>query len=131
MTFSDSGAHVSQIADSSIQTYLLSYWVRERQAFSLEEAVRMVTHDPAKAWGFYDRGLIREGFAADLNVFDPKSLSPELPALVGDLPGGARRFIQHAQGYLATIVGGDVVFRGGQHSGALPGRLLRRGIATK
>ena len=71
MTFSDSGAHVSQIMDSSIQTHLLAHWVRDRQAFTLEEAVRMITLAPATAWGFADRGLVREGLVADLNVFDP------------------------------------------------------------
>jgi len=127
MTFSDSGAHVSQVADSSIQTHLLSYWVRERQAFTLEEAVRMVTYDPATAWGFYDRGLVREGFVADLNVFDPATVAPEMPELVYDLPGGARRLTQRARGYRATVVGGTVTLRDGEHTGARPGRLLRRG----
>src|SRR6185369_7830325 len=65
VTFSDSGAHVSQIIDSSLQTHLLSHWVRERQAFTLEQAVRMLTLVPASHWGFGDRGLVREGFAAD------------------------------------------------------------------
>src|SRR5439155_21372791 len=66
MTFSDSGAHVSQIADSSIQTHLLAYWVRQREAFTFEEAIRMLTRVPATAWGFADRGVVREGFVADL-----------------------------------------------------------------
>ena len=71
MTFSDSGAHLSQIADSSIHTHLLGHWVRDREEFTLEEAVRMITLAPALAWGFADRGLVRAGMAADLNVFDP------------------------------------------------------------
>ena len=71
MTFSDSGAHLSQIADSSIHTHLLGHWVRDREEFTLEEAVRMITLAPALAWGFADRGLVRDGMAADLNVFDP------------------------------------------------------------
>ena len=77
MTFSDSGAHVSQIIDCSIQTHLLAYWVREREAFTLEEAVRMITLAPATAWGLADRGLVREGFVADLNVFDPDAVAPD------------------------------------------------------
>ncbi|MEI6536952.1 MAG: amidohydrolase family protein, partial [Verrucomicrobiaceae bacterium] len=71
MTFSDSGAHVSLIMDSSIHTHLLAYWVRERKAFSLEEGVKMITLTPAMAWGFTDRGLLRQGCIADINVFDP------------------------------------------------------------
>ena len=131
MTFSDTGAHVSQIVDCSIQTHLLGYWVRECEAFALEEAVRMITAVPAAIWGFQDRGLLREGFVADLNIFDPLRVSPELPRLVHDLPGGGRRLIQGATGFLATIVAGQVTFRGGQPTGQLPGRLLRGILATK
>ncbi len=87
MTFSDSGAHLSQIADSSIHTHLLGYWVRDRQEFTLEEAVRMITLAPALAWGFSDRGLLRPGMVADLNVFDPATVGPAVPTLVDDLPG--------------------------------------------
>ena len=73
-TFSDSGAHVAQIMDSSLQTHLLSHWVREEQALGLEEAVKMITYDTATFWGFHDRGLMREGMAADLAVFDPQTV---------------------------------------------------------
>ena len=106
MTFSDAGAHVSQVADASIHTHLLSHWVRQKQAFTLEEAVRMVTQVPAAAWGVGDRGLVRPGLVADLNVIDPETLAPEVPELVYDLPGGARRLVQRARGYRATVVGG-------------------------
>jgi N-acyl-D-aspartate/D-glutamate deacylase len=129
MTFSDSGAHVSQILDCSIQTHLLAYWVRDRQAITLEEAIRMITLIPAMAWGFSDRGLLREGLVADLNVLDPARVAPEMPTLEYDLPGGARRLIQKASGFLATVVGGQVVFRSGQPTGARPGRLLRGPLA--
>ncbi len=129
MTFSDSGAHVSQICDSSIHTYLLSYWVRERQDFILEEAVRMLTLAPATAWGFADRGLIREGFVADINVFDPDTITPELPTVAMDLPGHAKRLVQKASGFLATIVAGQVVLDRGAPTGELPGRLLRGPLA--
>ena len=128
MTFSDSGAHVSQIMDSSIQTHLLGHWVRDRQEFSLPEAVRMITQIPAAAWGIPDRGLLREGFAADLNVFDPDTVAPEMPALVDDLPGGDRRLIQKSTGFLATVVNGQVTFSKGEHTGARPGRLLRKSL---
>ena len=73
-TFSDSGAHVSQIMDSSLQTHLLSHWVRDEQAITLEEAVRMITYDTATTWGFHDRGLLREGMVADVVVFDPERI---------------------------------------------------------
>jgi N-acyl-D-aspartate/D-glutamate deacylase len=125
MTFSDSGAHVSQILDASIQTHLLAYWVRERQAFTLEDAVRMITLAPARGWGFHDRGLIREGMVADLNVFDPARVGPDMPTVATDLPGGAKRLKQTASGFLATIVAGEIVLRDGVHTGRLPGRLLR------
>jgi N-acyl-D-aspartate/D-glutamate deacylase len=129
VTFSDSGAHVSQIIDSSLQTHLLSHWVRERQAFTLEQAVRMLTLVPATHWGFADRGLVREGFAADLVVFDPDTIAPELPEVVHDLPAGARRLTQRARGIAATVVNGEVLLRDGKHTGALPGRLLRGSLA--
>jgi N-acyl-D-aspartate/D-glutamate deacylase len=125
MTFSDSGAHVSLIMDSSIHTHLLAYWVRERQAFSLEEGVKMITFTPAMAWGFTDRGLVRHGSIADLNIFDPATLAPEIPTIENDLPTGARRLKQKSTGIMATIVGGKVAFRDGEHTGALAGKLLR------
>jgi N-acyl-D-aspartate/D-glutamate deacylase len=126
MTFSDSGAHLSQIADSSIHTHLLGYWVRQRQEFTLEEAVRMITLAPAVAWGFSDRGLLRAGMAADVNVFDPQTVGPAVPALVDDLPGGGRRLEQRSDGFLATVVNGRVTISGGRPTGDSPGRLLRR-----
>jgi N-acyl-D-amino-acid deacylase len=126
MTFSDSGAHLSQIADSSIHTHLLGYWVRDRQEFTLEEAVRMITLAPALAWGFSDRGLLRPGMAADLNVFDAATVGPAVPTLVDDLPGGGRRLEQRSEGFLATVVNGQVTIREGVVTGRSPGRLLRR-----
>ncbi len=126
MTFSDSGAHLSQIADSSIHTHLLGHWVRDRQEFTLEEAVRMVTLAPALAWGFTDRGLLRAGMAADLNVFDPATVGPAVPTLVDDLPAGGRRLEQRSHGFRATLVAGQVTLMDGEATGATPGRLLRR-----
>jgi N-acyl-D-amino-acid deacylase len=127
MTFSDSGAHVSQISDASIQTYLLAYWVREREAFTLAEAIRMITSVPAGAWGLTDRGRIAPGLRADLNVFDPDRIGPKLPELVHDLPAGAARLRQQAAGLRATVVNGTPTFRDGDHTGALAGRLVRHG----
>jgi N-acyl-D-aspartate/D-glutamate deacylase len=129
MTFGDSGAHVTQISGADHQTTLLSHWVRERQAFTLEEAVRMITLAPALAWQIPERGLLREGMVADVNVFDPAAVTPGIPSIVADLPGGARRIRQRASGFRSTIVGGVEVFASGEHTGALPGQLLRGPLA--
>jgi N-acyl-D-amino-acid deacylase len=131
VTFSDSGAHVSQLMDSSLQTHLLSHWVRRKQAFTLEQAVRMLTLVPATLWGFADRGLVREGMAADFVVFDPATIAAEMPEVVDDLPAGARRLVQRTRGIAATIVNGEVLLRDGKHTGALPGRLLRGTAARR
>ena len=131
VTFSDSGAHVSQLMDSSLQTHLLYHWVRRKQAFTLEQAVRMLTLVPATLWGFADRGLIREGMAADLVVFDPETIAAEMPEVVDDLPSGARRLVQRARGIAATVVNGEVLLRDGKHTGALPGQLLRGPVARR
>jgi len=131
VTFSDSGAHVSQLMDSSLQTHLLAHWVREKQAFTLEEAVRMLTLVPATHWGFADRGLIREGMAADLVVFDPDTIAAEMPEVVHDLPAGAKRLVQRCRGIAATVVNGETVLRDGKPTGALPGRLLRGPLARQ
>jgi N-acyl-D-amino-acid deacylase len=125
MAFSDSGAHVTQMSDSSIPTHLLGHWVRDRQDFTLEEAVRMLTLAPARAWGFSDRGLLREGMVADINVFDAERVAPSMPVLVHDLPSGAPRLEQKAVGFVASVVAGEIVLKDGQHTGALPGRLVR------
>ena len=131
VTFSDSGAHVSQLMDSSLQTHLLAHWVREKQAFTLEEAVRMLTLVPATHWGFHDRGLLREGMAADIMVFDPATIAAEMPEVVHDLPAGARRLTQRTRGIKATVVNGQVLLREGRHTGALPGKLLRGPLAAR
>ncbi len=130
VTFSDSGAHVSQIMDSSLQTHVLSYWVREKQALSLEQAIRMMSFVPAYHWGLKGRGLLREGNFADIIVFDPGQITPQLPELVHDLPAGAKRLKQKSQGLLATVVNGQVLLRNNEHTGALPGQLLRGPLAA-
>jgi len=130
LSFSDSGAHVSQMSDASLQTHLLSHWVRDRQAFTFEEAIRLITLAPARAWGFHDRGLVREGLVADLNVIDPARVAPAMPTVAHDLPAGEKRIEQRAVGIAATVVAGQVIVRDGEHTGALPGRLLRKGRRT-
>jgi N-acyl-D-amino-acid deacylase len=126
VTFSDSGAHVSQIMDSSLQTHLLSHWVREKQAFTLEEAVKMLTCDTATQFGFHDRGLLREGMAADIVVFDADTVGPRMPEVVTDLPAGAKRLKQKCDGMQATIVNGQILLRDNEPTGNLPGKLLRK-----
>lgn len=90
----------------------------------------MLTLEPARAWGFFDRGLLLEGLVADLNVFDPETVAPRLPTLEHDLPARAPRLRQHADGILATVIAGQVVHENGEHTGALPGRLLRGPLAS-
>ena len=127
----DSGAHVSQIIDSSIPTFLLAHWVRREKAFTLEEAIRKLSFDPAFAWGFSDRGLIAPGLVADLVIFDPDRVGPDLPTAAYDLPSGAVRLKQNAVGIGATIVAGVVLLRDGEHTGAYPGRLLRGPLGAR
>ena len=131
ITFSDSGAHVSQIMDSSLQTHLLSHWVREQEALTLEDAVHQLSFVPASHWKLAGRGLLREGWNADVVIFDPQTVEPQVPELTYDLPAGARRLKQKANGFLATIVNGEVVLRNNEHTGALPGQLLRGPLASR
>jgi len=131
VTFSDSGAHVSQIMDSSLQSHVLGYWVREKQAFTLEEAIRMLTSVPASNWNLTGRGMLKEGWNADVIIFDPEKIGPMLPELHHDLPAGARRLKQKADGLKMTIVNGEVLMRNNEHTGALPGRLLRGPLAAR
>ena len=128
-TFSDSGAHVCQEMGSSLQTHLLSYWVRQRQQFTLEEAVRMLTFDNASAWELPGRGLVRTGYAADLVVFDEAAIRPRLPTVEQDLPGGARRLVQKADGIAATIVNGAIAFENGEATGSYTGQVLKGPLA--
>jgi N-acyl-D-aspartate/D-glutamate deacylase len=124
-TFSDSGAHVCQEMGSSLQTHMLSYWVRAKQAFTLEQAVCKLSFDNAAAWGLADRGLLKAGYRADLVLFDPARVRPAMPTVEADLPGGARRLVQKAEGIAATIVNGAVTLENGKPTGRLPGALLR------
>ena len=129
VTFSDSGAHVSQIMDSSLQTHVLSHWVRNKEALTLEQAIRMLSFVPAYHWGLTGRGLLRTGNFADVIIFDPEKIAPKLPELAHDLPAGARRLKQKSDGLLATVVNGKVLLRNNEHTGAVPGKLLRGPMA--
>ena len=129
-TFSDSGAHVAQEMGSSLQTHLLSYWVRKRGAFTLEAAVKKITHDNAAAWEFGDRGLVREGYRADIVLFEENGIRPCLPTVETDLPGGARRLVQKAEGIKATLVNGSVAFENGEATGVYAGTVLKGRLAS-
>ncbi|MCP3986935.1 MAG: amidohydrolase family protein [bacterium] len=122
----DSGAHCGQIMDASLPSYLLSYWVRERGIFPLERAIEKLSSEPARFFDLTDRGVIREGAYADLNVIDFEELQVLAPEFVFDLPGGAGRFIQKSSGLVATVVNGTLFMEHGEHTGALAGQVLRR-----
>ncbi len=129
-TFSDSGAHVCQEMGSSLQTHLLSYWVRKRGAFTLEQAIKKLTHDNAMAWELKGRGLVREGYQADLVLFEENRIRPCLPTVEKDLPGGARRLVQKAEGIKATLVNGAVAFENGEATGSYLGHVLKGKLAS-
>ena len=122
---SDGGAHVDMLCNAGYPTYLLGTWVRERQAMSLERAVERITSEPARLFGLNDRGLIVTGKAADFVVFDRHTVAAGEKVMLNDLPGGERRFVQHAEGIQYVIVNGQIVLNQGEHSGALPGQMLR------
>jgi N-acyl-D-aspartate/D-glutamate deacylase len=125
---SDGGAHVGMICDGSFPTTLLTHWTRDRTRgpkLPIEHVVRAQAFETAQAVGLYDRGLIAAGYRADLNVIDYDNLTLRAPEVAYDLPAGGRRLVQKADGYVATIVAGEVTYRDGEPTGALPGRLLR------
>ena len=124
----DGGAHVGAICDASIETYMLTHWVRDRsrgERLPLELVIRKMTSDTAALYGLGDRGVIEVGKKADLNVIDLDRLTLRRPAMHHDLPAGAPRLLQTAEGYTATIVSGEVITRDGVDTGARPGALLR------
>jgi N-acyl-D-aspartate/D-glutamate deacylase len=121
----DSGAHVGQIMDASLPTYFLKHWVKERQHFTLAQAIRKLTLDPAQLFGIQDRGVIQQGSYADLNVIDYDNLKLPPPVFVHDLPAGGSRYIQQSSGYKYTLVNGQVFMEGLEHTGALAGQVLR------
>ena len=122
----DAGAHVNQIMDSGWTTFCLSYWHREQELLSLSEMVKQLTSAPARVIGLDDRGVIKPGTRADLNVIDLGRLSELMPKVVSDLPGGVKRLIQGAKGYRATICNGVVVLENDKQTGARAGEVLRR-----
>jgi N-acyl-D-aspartate/D-glutamate deacylase len=125
---SDGGAHVGAICDVSLPTTMLIHWCRDRTRgpkLDLATVIRAQTRDTAEAIGLFDRGVLAPGYLADINIIDFERLRLKPPHMVYDLPTGARRLMQHAEGYVATIKSGTVIYREGVATGALPGRLVR------
>jgi N-acyl-D-amino-acid deacylase len=123
---SDGGAHVDMLCDAGYCTYLLGTWVRDKQALTLERAVQRLTTEPARFFGIHDRGQLKVGMAADITIFDYHTVgSAKRPQMRYDLPGGGRRLVMPAQGVQYTVVNGAVLYEHGQHTGALPGQVLR------
>lgn len=125
----DGGAHVGRTCDAASPTFMLTHWARDRKrgpTLPLEEVIRLQTTRTAALYGLHDRGVLAVGKKADVNVIDFDGLRLHAPEMLYDLPGGARRLVQRADGYLATIVSGTPIFENGVASGALPGRLIRR-----
>jgi len=129
---SDGGAHCGVIADAGMPTFIMTHWGRDRtrgDKMSLEFIVKSLTSSTAHAFGMFDRGQLTEGMIADVNIIDFDRLRLHRPEAVFDLPAGGRRLVQRAEGYEITIKSGEVIFNNGQHSGALPGKLVRRSDA--
>lgn len=127
VSLGDGGAHYGLICDASIPTFMLSYWARDRKGerLSLPWVVKALTQDTAAIVGLRDRGVLAPGYKADLNIIDFDRVKLYSPTVEHNLPGGGRRLMQRADGYVATIVSGAVTYRNGEASGALPGRLVR------
>jgi N-acyl-D-aspartate/D-glutamate deacylase len=123
----DGGAHYGMICDASYPTFLLAHWARDRASgrFSVPEAVRELTSVPARVAGLADRGRVAAGYKADLNVIDHATLRLHKPMIAYDLPAGGRRLDQTADGYVATIVSGEVIAEHGMPTEARPGKLVR------
>jgi len=121
----DGGAHVGSICDASANIYVITKWVKERQSFALEQAIHLLTRQPAELYSLMDRGLIAPGYKADINVIDYDALNLKTPHIVHDLPAGGKRLLQNADGITSTIVAGEVIYQSGEATGALPGKLIR------
>jgi N-acyl-D-aspartate/D-glutamate deacylase len=122
---SDGGAHIAFLCQVTYSSFLLSHWVREKKALTLEQAIRKLTFDPAVLLGIPHRGLLQEGKAADLTIFDPDKVQAKEKEFVQDFPAGASRLVARADGYRYTVVNGQILLRDGEPTGACPGRVLR------
>jgi N-acyl-D-amino-acid deacylase len=128
VSLADGGAHCTRICDAATPTFMLAHWGRDRtrgEKLPLETVVRSLTRDPAASYGLFDRGLLREGYLADINVIDFENLRLPGPYRAFDFPTGGQRLLQQAEGYVATIKRGRITFRDGQHCGTFPGQVIR------
>ena len=125
---SDGGAHCGVIADAGMPSFIIGYWARDRkkgEQLNLEFLVKKLSRDTAVAFGMEDRGLLQAGYLADINVIDFNALQLHRPEAIFDLPAGGKRLIQRVNGYRHIIKRGQPIFRDNEHTGALPGQLLR------
>ena len=125
MGLGDGGAHVGFILDAGYPTWLISYWSVKKKVFSMEETIRRLTSDTASAAGLKDRGCLKVGLKADLNILDWEKIGSSDPFMVQDLPAGGRRLMQHTYGYVATIVSGKITYQNGDATSERPGTLVR------
>jgi N-acyl-D-amino-acid deacylase len=128
MSLADGGAHCGYICDVSMPTFMLTHWARDRKrgpTLPLELMVKRQTHDTASIYGMKDRGLLKAGYLADINIIDFDKLHIPAPYVAFDLPAGGRRLVQTAQGYVGTMKSGAMMMQNGQRTGALPGKLIR------
>ena len=128
LSLGDGGAHVGYITDAGLPTFMLTHWTRDRSrgpTLPLEDIVRRQTSHTASVYGMTDRGLLRAGLKADINIIDYPGLSCDAPYMAYDLPTGGKRLLQKARGYVATLVAGQTIYEQGQPTGALPGALVR------
>ena len=130
---SDGGAHCASIVDAGVPSYMLVHWARDRARgprLPLEYLIKRQTSETADFFGLSDRGRLAPGLRGDINLIDFDGLRLHQPELVNDLPANGRRFVQRVDGYEATLVAGTPIFERGQHTGALPGRLVRAGVSA-
>ncbi|MFK7928347.1 MAG: amidohydrolase family protein [Myxococcota bacterium] len=128
MGLSDGGAHCGAICDGGMPTFMITHWTRDRargERLPLPWMVHRQTQQTARFYGLMDRGVVAEGYLADLNVIDYEALSIGMPKMVFDLPAGGRRLIQRAEGYRYTLKRGQITMVDGEATGALPGALVR------
>ena len=123
----DGGAHYGVICDAGYPTFMLTYWGRDKEGeqFPVQRLIQRLTQEPAQFVGLNDRGLLRPGYKADVNLIDHAAMRLHAPKPVFDLPAGGRRLVQEADGYVATFVSGAMTYRAGQPTAAMPGRLVR------
>ncbi|MBL0148432.1 MAG: amidohydrolase family protein [Ideonella sp.] len=128
ISLGDGGAHVGYITDAGLPTFMLTHWTRDRSrgpTLPLEDIVRRQTSHTASVYGLHDRGLLKPGLKADINIIDYPHLSCDAPYMAYDLPAGGKRLLQKARGYIATLVAGQPIYEHGEPTGALPGALVR------